>query len=412
VTLDIHSAVTLSAVLALLMGISLRYVLPDYPATLWPSIRLWFFGTFLQPLGWVLYGLRGEVPDLVAIVLSNAVLSLAFAKLFQALRSFVSRPASAILVYAPVVVVGLAEIVFTYVFPSIRMRVVSVSPLIAFQFAACAATMLLGSPPRRRSYVLTGVSFALSAGVLLLRTLYEGLRAGTLPSAFIASPMQTAVFAVGTFLPAISTFGFVLLCNDRLNLELVRQATIDPLTGISNRRALGEECERVIATARRRGQRLAVLLVDVDHFKVINDDYGHDSGDSVLQMLVGALRSELRPEDSFGRLGGDEFAVVLPAVDETAARVVAERLRQAVERTEFVIQGSAARLHVSIGFALSGPDDDDFDALLRRADLAMYAAKRAGRNLIVGPLEQPTQQATHADTGGERDSPSAPTIRT
>ncbi|HXH92720.1 MAG TPA: GGDEF domain-containing protein [Thermoanaerobaculia bacterium] len=395
-SLDIHSAVTLSAVLALLMGLSLRYVLRDYPATLWPSIRLWFFGTFLQPLGWVLYGLRGEVPDFVAIVLSNAILSLAFAKLFQALRSFVSRPADAVLVYAPVVAVGLAEIVFTYVFPSIRGRVVSVSPLIAFQFAACAATMLLGSP-RRRSYVLTGVSFGLSACVLVLRTLYEGLRSGTLPSAFIATPMQTAVFGVGTFLPAISTFGFVLLCNDRLNLELVRQASIDPLTGISNRRALGEECARVIAAARRRGHRLAVLLVDVDHFKRINDDYGHASGDSVLQMLVATLRSELRPEDSFGRLGGDEFVVVLPAVDDTAARVVAERLRQAVEKTDFVIQGNPSRLQVSIGFALSGPGDDDLDALLRRADLAMYAAKRAGRNQIVGPLDQPAQQTTHAD---------------
>ncbi len=386
-SVDIHSAVTISAVLALLMGISLRYVLRDYPATMWPSMRLWIFGTFLQPLGWVLYGLRGEVPDLVAIVLSNAVLSLAFAKLFQALRSFVSRPASTILVYAPVVVIALEEIVFTYVFPSIRMRVVSVSPVIALQFAACAATMLLGSPPRRRSYILTSVSFALPAGVLVLRTLYEGLRSGTLPSAFISTPMQTAVFSVGTFLPAISTFGFLLLCNDRLNLELVRQATLDPLTGISNRRALGEESGRVLASARRRGCQVAVLLVDIDYFKAINDDYGHSAGDSVLQMLVGVLRSELRPEDCFGRLGGDEFAVVLPAVDETAARVVAERLRQAVEKTEFVIQGGAARPHVSIGFALSGPGDDDFDVLLRRADLAMYTAKRSGRNLIAGPPE-------------------------
>ena len=386
-SLDIHSAVTISAVLALLMGISLSYVLRDYPPTLLPSMRLWIFGTFLQPLGWILYGLRGDVPDLVAIALSNAVLSLAFAKLFQALRSFVSRPASAMLVYTPVVLVAAAEIVFTDVSPSIRMRVVSVSPVVAFQFAACAATMLLGSAPRRRSYVLTGVSFALPACVLFLRTLYEGLRSGTLPSAFISTPMQIAVFAAGAFLPAISTFGFVLLCNDRLNIELLRQATLDPLTGINNRRALREESVRLIATARRHGYRLAVLLVDVDHFKAVNDDYGHESGDAVLQTLVGALRSELRPEDCFGRLGGDEFAVMLPAVDEAAARVVAERLRQAVERTEFVIQGGAARLHVSIGFALSEPGDDDFDTLLRRADQAMYAAKRAGRNLIAGPLE-------------------------
>lgn len=398
--IDIHSAVTISAVLSLLMGVSLRYVLHDYPPALWPSMQLWIFGTFLQPIGWVLYGLRGEVSDLIAIVLSNAVLSLGFAKLFQALRVFVGRPASAVLIYAPVALIALAEIVFTFVVPSIRMRVVSVSALIALQLATAAATLLRGPLLRRRSHILTGIGFLLPAGILAFRTLYEGLRADILASAFAPTPMQIAVFGVAAFLPAISTFGFVLMCNDRLNLELVRQAMLDPLTGISNRRALVDAAQRAVAVARRHGHCVAVLLVDADHFKDINDDYGHGAGDAALQMLVVALRSQLRPEDLFGRLGGEEFVVVLPDADEVVALAAAERLRQAVETANFVVGRDWVPLRVSIGIALSESDHDDFAGLLRRADQAMYLAKRAGRNRVVGPGEFAEQAAGNSAIPG------------
>ena len=403
---DVHSAITISALLALLMGISLRYALQDYSPMLWPSMRLWIFGTLLQPIAWVLYGLRGQMTDLVTIVLANALLSLSFARLLQAVRLFVGRPGNAALIYLPVLLVALAEIVFTYVVPGIRMRVVSVSLLLALQFALTVAALLDGSL-RRRSYLLTAAAFALPACVLIVRAVYEGLRVHSLSSAFASTPMQSAVFGIAAFLPVISTLGFVLMCNDRLNRELVRQASLDPLTGISNRRALGEAAERAIAAASRNGHGLAVLLVDADHFKRINDEYGHAAGDSALKMLVEALCSVLRREDLFGRLGGEEFVVVLPEADPASARYAAERLRQAVERTEFVIQRTTVPLYVSIGIALYQSGHDDFATLLRRADQAMYAAKRAGRNCVAGPDDLALESGTPdvesvADESGAR----------
>jgi diguanylate cyclase (GGDEF)-like protein len=129
-----------------------------------------------------------------------------------------------------------------------------------------------------------------------------------------------------------------------------------------------------------------VLLVDADHFKQVNDRYGHAAGDSALQALVAALQSALRPGDLLGRLGGEEFVVILPESDETRAHAAAERLREKVAGVAFVVQQDKVALCVSIGIALLGPDDD-LVTLLRRADHAMYVAKRNGRNCVVGPRE-------------------------
>jgi diguanylate cyclase (GGDEF)-like protein len=127
-----------------------------------------------------------------------------------------------------------------------------------------------------------------------------------------------------------------------------------------------------------------LLLVDVDHFKRINDVHGHEVGDDALKLLATTLQGALRSEDLFGRLGGEEFVAVLPESDESAAAASAERLRRAVEDCAFSVRGQAHPLRVSIGVAVM-QSGDDFAALLRRADLAMYAAKRAGRNRVRGP---------------------------
>jgi diguanylate cyclase (GGDEF)-like protein len=390
--LDIHSAITISAVLSLMMAMSLRYTLHDYPVEQRPSLRFWIASMGLQPVAWVLYGLRGTIPDLFAIVIANAILTLTYAFQLQAVRVFVGRPNRPALVYTPVVLVAAVEILFTFVYPSIRMRTVSASLLIAIPFFLSAGALLSGSRPRRRSNLLTATTLLLPALVLVTRALYEGLRSGTLASAFTVTPMQAIVFGMAGFLPIIATLGFVSMCNDRLNLELVRQAMLDPLTGISNRRALDESSADAIAVARRHKRDLAVLLVDADHFKQVNDRYGHGAGDAALQALVAALQAALRPGDLLGRLGGEEFVVILPETDEIQAHAAAERLRDAVANVEFSFQRDALPLRVSIGIALLEPDDD-LVALLRRADQAMYVAKRSGRNCVVGPRQMQQQTA-------------------
>ncbi|MEP7098769.1 MAG: GGDEF domain-containing protein, partial [Dokdonella sp.] len=270
-SIDIHSAITLSALLALLMGVSLSYVLRDYPDALQPSLRAWILGTLMQPLAWVLYSTRGQLADWIAIVLANALLSLAYAQLVRGLRLFAGRPLVNTLLYTPVLLVAVAAVAFTYQWPSLRWRTVSISVLLVFQFAR-GALSLFDRPRRlRRSEVLTMIAFGLTAGVLLVRSLFEGLHSQALTSAFAPTPMQVAVFGTAAFLPVLSTFSFVLMCNDRLNLELVRQAMRDPLTGINNRRALVDAAERMLASARRHTHPVAALLIDADHFKQIND---------------------------------------------------------------------------------------------------------------------------------------------
>jgi diguanylate cyclase (GGDEF)-like protein/PAS domain S-box-containing protein len=165
--------------------------------------------------------------------------------------------------------------------------------------------------------------------------------------------------------------------------ELERRAHTDSLTGLANRGHFMELAEVELARAMRYGSPYAVLLLDIDHFKVINDKHGHKAGDAVLQALAEIMRSTLREVDIIGRIGGEEFAVLLPETDTAQAPEVAERLRQAVA-VAGIPTGNHKQLHitVSIGVALPVDRSDQIDNVLREADSALYAAKNSGRNRV------------------------------
>lgn len=174
--------------------------------------------------------------------------------------------------------------------------------------------------------------------------------------------------------------------SDRRQLEneLRRLARTDALTGLSTRHHFYAEATREIARARRRTLPLSVLLLDADHFKRINDRHGHAAGDQVLQALSGTLREVLREVDLPARLGGEEFAVLLPEVDIEDALAVGERLRDAIEQQQLVLEsGATVRFTVSVGVSSLGAADPHIDELLRRADTALYEAKRQGRNRVI-----------------------------
>jgi diguanylate cyclase (GGDEF)-like protein/PAS domain S-box-containing protein len=165
--------------------------------------------------------------------------------------------------------------------------------------------------------------------------------------------------------------------------ELERRAHTDSLTGLTNRGHFLELAEVEMARAMRYGSPYAVLLLDIDHFKAINDQHGHKAGDAVLQALAEIMRRTLREVDIIGRIGGEEFAVLLPETDVEKAPQVAERLRQAVADAE-IVTGIHAPLHitVSIGVALPVDKSGKIDNILRQADTALYAAKNSGRNRV------------------------------
>lgn len=178
----------------------------------------------------------------------------------------------------------------------------------------------------------------------------------------------------------------------RANEELHRIARHDPLTGLANRRAANERLHTEFLSMKRACTAYAVLMIDIDFFKHVNDQYGHAVGDQVLQRVAQTMQATLRESDFCARFGGEEFLALLPATEFSGAFHVAEKLRQAVESSP---DPSAGRITVSIGLALANPDHADDDVAVRDADSQLYKAKEAGRNRVMAadisrdPLEQP-----------------------
>jgi len=168
-----------------------------------------------------------------------------------------------------------------------------------------------------------------------------------------------------------------------LNEALQVVSRTDPLTGLPNRRAMMEELHGEMARSGREGGTLAVLMVDVDHFKLVNDTHGHEVGDRVLQILAQALKEALRAYDVCARWGGEEFLVLLPGTDRAGALEVGEKLRKAVAAHSVPAGEARVTVGLSVGVAVLEPQES-MDSLLRRADAAMYEAKRHGRDRVEG----------------------------
>ena len=164
--------------------------------------------------------------------------------------------------------------------------------------------------------------------------------------------------------------------------EIYQLATHDALTELYNRRHFIEMADKEIARAMRHRRPLSLCIVDVDLFKPVNDRYGHISGDEVLRRIAGLLRGHARSDDLAARIGGEEFALLLSECDATAATAFAERLREAVAATTFVLGGEPQRITISIGIAELAPERAERTALMAAADAALYRAKDEGRNRV------------------------------
>ena len=242
----------------------------------------------------------------------------------------------------------------------------------------------------------------------LLAFFLLGLRRGlALTALFAAAMLAGLLHALADGAPGISavtilngmgaltaaTIGALVYEHSRNAAErhLEQAANVDFLTGLSNRRHFQAECERELARARRHGRRLSLLLLDIDHFKVINDTHGHEAGDEALCHLARLLVRNLRSHDLAGRIGGEEFGVLLPETGLAQAMAVAEAIRQIVETTPRVLPHLTITVTVSIGVAEATPDDPAtdfaalFTAMFAEADRSLYRAKRSGRNAVAGP---------------------------
>ncbi len=166
-----------------------------------------------------------------------------------------------------------------------------------------------------------------------------------------------------------------------VSAELRKIAATDPLTGSANRRGLEEVANKELARAKRYHRPLSMMMLDLDHFKRVNDNHGHDAGDKVLVAFSEACRRSVRSEDLVARMGGEEFAIMLPETDSTATRILAERLLDKVRGLKVAVEKEAIRITTSIGIA-EFHEGDDIAAILRRADEALYNAKQNGRDQV------------------------------
>lgn len=193
--------------------------------------------------------------------------------------------------------------------------------------------------------------------------------------------VEGAAYVAGYMLMIVNGFGFILLSKQRDDARMEHLATTDDLTGVLNRRAFFSRGEGARLLALRQRQPIALLMLDIDHFKQLNDRFGHATGDEALTLFAGTTKKILREHDILGRMGGEEFALALPGTDLDGAMQAAERLRQATMDIRLLTCGNNYTMTVSIGLVVIEPNED-LPAALARADRGLYAAKRNGRNRV------------------------------
>jgi diguanylate cyclase (GGDEF)-like protein len=398
-SLDIR---TLSVVLMLVsIVLSITLLLVWRTRKTYPGFGLWAAGNSAYAVGFLLIALRGHIPDLLSVILANALLLSATALFLDGICRFRGFPSCRNLSVSLVAIPVLIVTYYTLVDNNMMVRIVIFSIFSTALFGLAAWRLIRSAPPDMRfPFWFTGSTFAIY-GLVMFSRIFLTAFSDHFDNLFTPNIIQTLTFLVPVLLGILWTFGFVMLNSERLERDLKdahagleRQATTDYLTGIANLRRFSEAGKQEIQRARRYGRPLAVLMLDLDHFKQVNDTYGHAVGDGVLVSIAATFRSVLRDIDVYGRLGGEEFAILLPETDMVGGRMTAERLRLAIAETWVSENDVTLHVTVSIGVAVLSANDAGLDAVLKRADDAMYEAKRAGRNRVMtAPMPEETVSA-------------------
>ena len=345
------------------------------------AVAWWGCAHLLLAASIVLFGLFGSVPDLIAIDLANTFLFTAFAMIWMGARLFDGRKLAPFgLIAGAAVWVLLSRLPF--VTESIEIRALISSGIVASYTWLTAYEFWRGrSEPLVSRWPVIFMLFAHGA-LFLLRTPLSQILPWT-PNKQVFDSVWLAVLSFEALLFTIAT-AFILLAmaKERTELRHKTAALIDPLTNIANRRAFFEGGTQLARRYDTDPHPTAVLLMDLDHFKRINDSYGHGIGDRVLQVFAETAAENLGAFDLLGRLGGEEFSAVLIDAGPETAMARAERIRAAFADHAGKVDGQPVNATVSIGVAFCENGPLDVTALLAQADQALYYAKERGRNRV------------------------------
>ncbi len=269
----------------------------------------------------------------------------------------------------------------------IRARAISISFLIAIQSFTTALVLWRLARRQVRAPALFNSFLLLSFGLFNVARAIVQIVAPTLHT--LNRTMALAAFSLYIAVAIGLAFGFFWMTTSMLMSELEHMASTDPLTRLYNRRVFLKWCEKELLRSQRSGMSFSVLMVDLDHFKRVNDNFGHQTGDEVLCAAVEQMQDSVRGIDVLCRWGGEEFAVLLPNAPREATRIVAERIRENIQKVTLSAARTPAQidqafqLTVSIGAATYRDLDDGLTAMIQRADQALYEAKNAGRNRVL-----------------------------
>jgi diguanylate cyclase (GGDEF)-like protein len=345
------------------------------------AVAWWGFSHLMRAGSIALFGMFGLVPQAVSIDLANALLFLSFAMTWTGARVFDGRK----VLISGVVAGPLLWLIVSHlpaVGSQLEVRFLVASGIISTYTWLAAYEFWQGRSERLVSrWPAIFVLFAHGA-LFLLRTPLAAM----LPWPLIGQEFESVWLTVFSFEALMFTISiaFVLLAMAKERIEFLHRmaAMIDPLTGIANRRSFLKDATELIRRKSAGRYGVAVLLMDLDHFKSINDRFGHAVGDRVLQVFAESTRETIRAADLFGRLGGEEFAAVLRNVRREDAIAMAERIHRQFTEAATCVDDCAVGATVSIGVALNEDAALDMPELLAQADQALYYAKEHGRNRV------------------------------
>lgn len=352
----------------------------------------WFIYHILFTIGMFFLMIRKSVPYFVSSVITHSLIICGLMFFYVGLQRFIGKTASYIKVTAYFIIFFLLSYYFAYVFPSIKMRIILYSLYYIIINLQSIYLLIFQTDGKQkiiyRNTAIVCILFVLLYSIRIIAVFFY--YPGT--ESFLQGAVDSILIMASQMLNIAMTFSLVLMINGRLfievqesanekdlmALELRKLANTDGLTGVFNRSKIEQTLTIEVLRSRRYKHPLSIILADIDHFKQVNDTYGHNVGDQVLAGIAGIMKQHVREVDTVGRWGGEEFLIVCPETTAEGAKKLAEKLRKKIEKHHFKEVGIKT---VSMGVAQIDSDDWDED-MVKRADRNLYRAKKAGRNRV------------------------------